>query len=281
MRLGINLLCVAGHLDESHRPLLERAKAIGYDLVEVPVFSGEPAHYAMLGGMLDEVGLARTNVAIVPSPEMDPSSADAATGERAARHLDWIVDCAAALGSESIGGPVHTPLGHFTGVGATADERERMVAAHRRMVARLPEGMVISLEPLNRFETHFLNTTEDAIAHVEAVGDPRMKLMPDTFHMNIEERDPIEATRRVAPYTGVFHVSENDRGVPGRGHIPFTAHFRALKEAGFDGILVIEAFGDALPELAAATRVWRPLFPDIDTLLAEGHDTVRDLWERA
>jgi D-psicose/D-tagatose/L-ribulose 3-epimerase len=281
MLLGLNLLCVASHIDESHRPLFERVKAVGYDLVEVPVFSGQPAHYARVGAMLDEVGLARTNVAIMPSPDVDPTSADPAVAERADRHLDWVVECAAALGSRSIGGPFHAPIGHFTGAAPTPEERARVIAAHRRMAERLPDGIVLSLEPLNRFETHFLNTVDDAIAHVEAVGHPAMKLMPDTFHMNIEERDPIAATRRVAPHTGVFHVSENDRGVPGRGHIPIAAHFRALKEAGWDGIVVIEAFGDALPELAAATRVWRPLFPDIETLLTEGHDTVRDLWDRA
>lgn len=281
MRLGINLLCVASHLDETHRPLLERVKATGYDLVEVPMFSGDAAHYSALGTMLDEVGLPRTNVAIIASADADPTSADPAVAARGAAHLDWIVDCATALGSESIGGPVHAPLGVFTGKPPTEGERARCVAAHRRMAERLPEEMIVSLEPLNRFETHFLNTVDDAIAHVEAVGHPAFRIMADTFHMNIEERDPVAATRRVAHHAGVFHVSENDRGVPGRGHIDFAAHFRALKEGGWDGILVIEAFGDALPELAAATRVWRPLFPDLDTLLGEGHDAVRRAWDAA
>ncbi|XWN31897.1 MAG: sugar phosphate isomerase/epimerase family protein [Devosia sp.] len=281
MRLGLNLLCATGHVGATDRALCEQIKAVGYDLVEVPVFEGDADHFRAVGAMLDEVGLARTNCAIVPSPDADPTSADEAVRARGLAHLDWLVDCASALGSQSIGGPFHAPLGHFTGAGPTEEERARGIAAHRRMAARLPDGMVLSLEALNRFETHFLNTMDDAFAYADDVSHAAFKIMPDTFHMNIEERDPIAATAKIAPHTGVFHVSENDRGIPGRGHIDFVGHFRALKAGGWDGIVVIEAFGSALPELAAATRVWRPLFPDLETLITEAHDTVRQAWDKA
>ncbi|MCF3933588.1 sugar phosphate isomerase/epimerase [Acuticoccus sp. M5D2P5] len=281
MRLGINLLCATGHVTEAHRELAAHAKAVGYDLVEVPVFEGEPEHYRAIGRMLDEIGIARTSVSVIPDPAADPTHPDQAVRTRGLAHLDWAVDCAVALGSESIGGPFSAPIGDFSRAPIPSADRARGVTAHRAMAERLPEGMILSLEPLNRFESAFLNTAEEAVGYAEAVGHPAFRLMPDTFHMNIEERDPAAAMAHVAPYAGVVHVAENDRGIPGRGHIDFVPHFKALKAAGWDGIIVVEAFGAALPELAAATRVWRPLFPDLGTLFAEAHDFVRETWERA
>ncbi|WP_108658436.1 sugar phosphate isomerase/epimerase family protein [Acuticoccus kandeliae] len=278
MRLGINLLCAKSHLGEADRDLLLQVKDAGYDLVEIPMFEGDPAHYRTLGATLDAIGLARSCTAIIPSPEADPTRPDPAVRAAGIAHLDWIVACATALGAESIGGPFHAAFGVFDRAPPSAEDRERGVAAHRAMAESLPDGMILSLEPLNRFECAFLNTAADSVAYAEAVAHPAFRLMPDTFHMNIEERDPPAAMAHYAPYAGIVHVSENDRGIPGRGHIDFAAHFAALKGEGWDGTIVVEAFGATLPELAAATRVWRPLYPDTDTLFTEAHDFVRESW---
>ncbi len=141
--------------------------------------------------------------------------------------------------------------------------------------------MFLSLETLNRFETHFLNTAAQARAYAERVGHPACRIMHDTFHANIEERDPIGAAVTLGDHLGVLHVSENDRGIPGRGHIDFAAIFAALRGSGWDGWVVMEAFGSGLPDIAAATRVWRPLFPDLDTLWTEGHAYIRRTWDGA
>ena len=282
MRLGINLLCVAGHIDEGHLPLIERIAAIGYDHVEVPVMHGTPDHYAWLGGRLAEMGLGRAQTSIVPDAGADPLSEDASIRRRGLDHLSWIQDCAEALGSETVGGPFHAPIGHFTGAGPTEAEIARGVEAHRAMAERAARGgYLLALEPLNRFETYFLNTTEQSRAYAGKVGHPAFGVMYDTFHANIEERDQPAAIAHLGEAMHVLHVSENDRGVPGRGQIDFGAAFGAAKAAGFDGHVVIEAFGAGVPELAAATRVWRPLFPDLETLFAEAHDFVRRTWEAA
>lgn len=282
MRIGVNLLCAAGHVDAATLPLARRAAELGYDGVEIPVLEGAPAHYAWLGRELDAMGLARTTVSVVPSPDANPLSDDPETRRRGRAHLDWALDCAAALGAESLGGPLHAPLGWFPGRPATDSERDRAVEAYGALAERAAAaGLYLSVEPLNRFETYFLNTAEQARALADRVGHPAFRVMHDTFHANIEERDPVAAVGTLAGRLGVVHISENDRGVPGRGHIDFDATLRALRRAGFDGWLVVEAFGDALPALAAATRVWRPLFPDVETLLAESVSLLRAGWDRA
>lgn len=280
MPFSINLLCLSGIVEARQLDDIRRIASLGYDGVEIPVLSGEPSHYAWLGRQLDNIGLRRTTTSIVPSPDANPLSADPEIRGRGVAHLDWALDCAIALGAESVGGPFHAPIGHFTGSGPSADEIRYGAEAHHRMAERAAAaGLYLSLEPLNRFESHFLNTMEQARAYQDRVGHPAFRIMYDTFHANIEEQDQPGAIATMAGRLGVVHISENDRGIPGRGQIDFTAILRALRSIGHDGWLTVEAFGAGLPELAAATRVWRPLFPDHDTLFAESIAYLRRIWE--
>ncbi len=279
MKLGINLLCLSGHIDETAMPHLELIADCGYDHVEVPVMHGSPDHYAWLGRTLKDLGLEAAQTSIVPDPEANPLSSDPDIRKRGRAHLDWIQDCAAALGSQTVGGPFHAPIGHFTGSGPSADEIAYGAEAHHAMAERAArDGYLLALEPLSRFETHFLNTVEQAKAYVKAVDHPAFGIMYDTFHANIEEKDQADAISRLGSKMHVLHVSENDRGIPGTGQIDFSTAFAATRAQGFDGHVVVEAFGAGLPELAAATRVWRPLFPDLETLIRESHTFVRATW---
>ncbi|WP_417580946.1 sugar phosphate isomerase/epimerase family protein [Pelagibacterium sp.] len=282
MQVGINLLCLAGYITEAHLPQIRQLKALGYDGVEVPILSGDPAHYEWLAGELDAIGLRRTSTSVIPSPDANPLSADIAIRARGVAHLDWIMDCALALGSESIGGPFHAPIGHFTGSGPSPDEIRYGAEAHHAMAETAKaNGITLSLEHLNRFETHFLNTMEQARAYVAAVDHSAFSIMYDTFHANIEEQKQPRAIELIAGHMGVLHISENDRGIPGRGHIDFPEIFKATRATGYDGWVTLEAFGGGLPEIAAATRVWRPLFPDYDTLFSESLAFIRGQWEAA
>lgn len=279
MQVGINLLCLSGFIEEQHLPHLRRLKELGYDGVEVPVLRGGPEHYAWLGRQLDAIGLRRTSTSVIPSLLANPVSSDAEERRAGRLHLDWALDCAIALGSESVGGPFHAPIGHFTGLGPTADELRHGAEAHHAIAERASaHGIYLSLEPLNRFETYFLNTMEQARAYVALVDHPGFRIMYDTFHANIEEQSQPRAIATLGKHMGVLHVSENDRGIPGRGQIDFGAIFSAVRANGYDGWVTLEAFGAGLPELAAATRVWRPLFPDFETLFAESIAFIRDTW---
>lgn len=282
MQVGINLLCLSGYVEAAHLPQIERLKALGYDGVEVPVLRGSPDHYAWLGRELDAIGLRRTTTSVIPSVSANPIGADPIERAAGRAHLDWAMDCAIALGAESIGGPFHAPIGHFTGSGPSEDELRYGAEAHHAMAERAAShDIYLSLEHLNRFETYFLNTMEQSRAYVERVDHPAFRIMYDTFHANIEEQNQGRAIDHLGDAMGVLHISENDRGIPGRGHIDFAEIFRAARRAGFDGWVTIEAFGSGLPELAAATRVWRPLFPDFETLFAESIAFVRRGWAEA
>lgn len=282
MRVSINLLCHTGFVERDHVGILELAKEAGFDGVEIPILSGEPQHYEWLGNELDRIGLSRTSTSIVDSNDANPLSKDPDCRARGVEHLNWALECAVALGSECVGGPFHAPLGQFTGSGPTEDELNWGADAHRQMAENAQQNEIfLSLEPLNRFESYFLNTAEQARSYAERVGHPAFRVMYDTFHAHIEERDQLLAVQTLKGHIGVVHASENDRGIPGRGQINFPAIFRELREGRFDGWIVVEAFGDSVAELAAATRVWRPLFPDIETLFRESCMFVRSTWQES
>ena len=160
-------------------------------------------------------------------------------------------------------GPYHSPLGVFSGNGPTEDEKTRAADVLRQAAEFAQQHKVmLAIEYLNRFECYFLTTAADAKALVQRVNHPQ--LPHDVRHLPRQHRGEGHRGRRSRPSpTAVVHVhiSENDRGTPGTGHVHWDETFRALKKVGYDGWLVIEAFGRALPDLAAATKVWRNLFP--------------------
>jgi D-psicose/D-tagatose/L-ribulose 3-epimerase len=197
-------------------------------------------------------------------------------------HLAWTIECSEALGSELLCGPFHQELAVFSGEGPSAQEIAWAVEVHRKAADQAAAvGLDLAIEPLNRFECYFLNTMADAKAYVEQVGRPNFGVLYDTFHANIEEQDPVGCIAAAADVIRHVHISENDRGTPGKGHIDFTATARALRAAGYDGWLTIEAFGTALPALAAATKVWRDFFPSREEVYLHGIETLRKAWTSA
>ena len=282
MKTGFCMLLWTTSVDASHRAILEDLKATGYDGVEIPIFDGDPDDYAGLGALLDDVGLERTAISVLPSTDVNPLSPDAGVRAKARERLEWLVDCAQALGAPTVGGPLHQTLGHFTGEPATDAERERARDVHRAVGERAGKaGVTIALEAVNRFESYFVTTMAELAAYVESVDHPAIRGMYDTFHANLEEADPVAAFDTIRPWCAHVHVSENDRGVPGRGHVPFVDTFRRVRASGYDGWLTIEAFGRGLPELAAATRVWRDFAESPEAVYREGYRTIVDGWAAA
>ena len=285
MKVGMNLLLWTGHVTEEHVPVLKALKATGFDGVEVPVFdaSGE-GHYRWLAGVLDDIGLERTVVALIPDEAHSPLSPDARARASAVEHLKRVIGCAHALGGQVMAGPWFQPLGVFSGEPPTRDELEHCAEVHRQVLPLMrAAGIVPALEPLNRFEAYLLNTMEQAAAYAARVGEGGIGILYDTFHANIEEKDPIAALRRIHASGNLAHVhiSENDRGTPGMGHAKIRETIAVLKEVDYQGWLTIEAFGRALPELAAATRVWRDFFANPEEVYTEGYRYIRDCWDAA
>ena len=281
MKYGFNLLLWTGHVTEEHLPIFKALKKAGYDGVEFPLFDGTPDHYARLGEHLDKLGLERSTVSVLGSGH-NPLSPDKAQQQAALERAKWAVDCTAALGGTILAGPMHSELGYFSGGPATKQEHQRGVSFHRRAGDHAAKKNVrFAVEALNRFECYFLNTMEQLCEHLDAVDHPHVKAMYDTFHSNIEEKDPVAAVKAIRKHMIHVHVSENDRGTPGKGHVPWAETFKAIKAAKYDGWMTIEAFGRAIPALAAATRVWRDFFPNKEEVYKVGLKTMKQGWAKA
>ncbi|MEZ6141968.1 MAG: sugar phosphate isomerase/epimerase [Zavarzinella sp.] len=274
----MNLLLWSGFITEEHFPIMADIKATGFDGVEIPIFDGDPAHYGKIKKELDNLGLSCTTVTIV-SPETSPISPDAGVRKAALDRLKWAIDCNHALGAENMVGPFHSPLGVFSGLPPTEDEKNRAADVLREAAEYAVQAKVqLCIEYLNRFECYFLTTAADAVSLVHRVNHPNFKTMFDTFHAHIEEKSQDWGIYQVAPVLGHVHISENDRGTPGTGQVNFYEAISTLKRIGYDGWLVIEAFGRALPDLAAATRVWRDLFPHPKQVYTDGLQLIHGLW---
>ena len=283
MKIGMNLLLWTGHVTEEHVPVLRALKAKGFDGVEVPVFDpSDVGHFRQLAGVLDDLGLERTAVALIPDEAHSPISPDAAARAGGVDHLSRVIDCCEALGAQALVGPWFQPLGVFSGEGPSGAELERCAEVHRAIAPKARDaGLICALEPLNRFECYLLNTCEQSSAYLERLNEPGFGILYDTFHANIEEKDPIAAFRSAwaKGHVNHVHISENDRGTPGKGHAKIRETIAALKGVGYDGWLTIEAFGKALPELAAATRVWRDFFANPEEVYSDGFDYIRNCWD--
>ena len=281
MKFGFNLLLWTPHVTKEHLPIVKALKKAGYDGVEIPIFEGTPEHYAWLGGELDKLEMGRTTVSVLGAGH-NPLSSDAAERKAALARAKWAIDCNAALGSSILAGPMHSELGYFSGAGATKAERKRGVSFHRSAGDYAANKNVrFALEALNRFEVYFLNTMEQLADYLDEVEHPAVKAMYDTFHSNIEEKDPVGAIKTIKRHMIHVHISENDRGTPGRGHLPLAETYKRLKAAKYDGWMTIESFGRSMPALAAATRVWRDFAPNKEQVYKEGLKNMKQGWTKA
>lgn len=279
MKIGMNLLLWATHVTEEHYPQLEKIKSTGFDGVEIPIFGGDATHYRKLRRKLDELQL-KTSAVTVTTAETSAISPDPAIRKAAVERLQTIARHSAILGADVLCGPFHQALGVFSGAGPTEEEFQRAAEVHRAVADEAQrEGVTLAIESLNRFECYFLNTMAATTAYVRRVDHPNFKALFDTFHANIEEENLVKAFSENAPVIAHIHVSNNDRGIPGRGHIDFPAIFRAIKSSGYNGWLTIEAFGRALPELVEPTRVWRDFFKRPEEVVTEGYEFIRETWQ--
>ena len=272
----MNLLLWTDKVTEAHDGLLEQIKEIGFDAVEVPIFdTADLGSYQRLGGRLKALGLTATAVTVM-TPEANPISPDPAIRAKAVEHLDRVMECGQAFGCEILCGPTHSAIGIFSGQGPTDDEFQAGVETLRKVGEKAEARQIkVAIEYLNRFEIYFLTTAAQASNFVKAVNHPSIRMMYDSFHAHIEEKDQADAIEACGPETIHVHISENDRGVPGSGQVHWDRVFEGLKRTGYDGYLTIEAFGLALPALAAATRVWRKLFKDEMELCRQGYAFIK------
>ena len=271
MKTGMNLLLWTDMVSERHDALLDQIKAIGFDAVEIPIFDTSSLKpYERLGERLKSLGLRATGVTVM-TPDANPIAPDHAIRAAAVKHLDRAMECGQAFGCEILCGPTHSAIGVFSGVGPTDDEFKAGVDTLREAGEKAKaRNMRIAVEYLNRFEIYLLTTAQQTVRFIREVNHPNVQMMYDSFHANIEEKNQAAAIVSCKADTIHIHVSENDRGIPGTGGVDWKSFWSGLEQSGYDGFLTIEAFGRALPALAAATRVWRDLFPDAMDVCRDG-----------
>lgn len=270
MKTSMNLLLWTAAAGEEHVPLVKQIKSWGFDGVELPMFSVDGSPWKMYSKLLKDVGLGASVVAVLPQ---DTSLISESASERqgAVDFIKGCIDSCVTLGAHTLCGPLYHPVGKLAGRGPTDDERARCIEGLRVVGEHAQQsGVAIAVEALNRFETYFLNSQEDAAALVSAVNVPAVGLLYDTFHSNIEEKSISNAITDAAPHMKLVHISANDRATPGEDHVLWQETFDSLRRVGYDGWLVIEAFGAWLPELAGATCIWRAMAPSEEHVAREG-----------
>jgi D-psicose/D-tagatose/L-ribulose 3-epimerase len=279
MKVGMNLLLWTAFVTEEHFPILEKIKKTGYDGVEIPLFDGDAEHYKKIKKELDNLGLGCTAVTVV-NAETNPISPDASIRKAGLERIKWALDMTSVMGGDLLAGPYHSALGVFSGQPPTADERKRAVEVLTQAADHAQKVNVkIAIEYLNRFECYFLTNAMDAKNLVREINHPYFGTMYDTFHANIEEKNISHAIASMEDTYVHVHISENDRGTPGSGHVHWDETFKALRKAKYDGWLTIEAFGRALPDLAAATKIWRDMFPSPEDVYGNGFKFIKEKWE--
>lgn len=281
MKFGVNTLLWTASFDKDHLHLLGQIRSWGFDGIEIARFSfdGFPARW--LREAVKNEGLEPVLCSALTG-KLSLVSEDADVRREATDFLKRAVETAAELGSALLVGPYLAPVGGLTGRRATEEEWKRGLDGIAALTGWLREhDVTLAIEPLNRFETYVMTTAADARRFCDAVQDPYVGVLFDTFHANIEEKRLGDAIRTIGPHLAHVHVCENDRGVPGTGHVGWDEVFGALRETGYDGWCVIESFGSCVPEIAAAACVWRDLAPDAETLAREGLVFLKDAAARA
>jgi D-psicose/D-tagatose/L-ribulose 3-epimerase len=270
MRIGVNTLIWGASFGPSDFHLLPRIKDAGFDGIEVPIFDPHVFEARAVGRELNRFGLERTAVTIIPRG-LSLGASDGSIRARAIEHVRACIAAARDTGIHLLSGPIYTPVGHLTGRRRTDDEWRWVVDSWQQLSGDVNAAqMEIGIEPLNRFETYFLNTVQDALALCDGIGDPSIGILLDTFHANIEEKSVSDAVRHAAPHLKHLHTCENDRGVPGSGHVEWPELFAAVAEIGYTRWLTIESFGFSIEAIAAAAAIWRDLAPSADDIAFEG-----------
>ncbi len=280
MNLGVNCWVWSSPITTAElQRLAPHVAQLGFDWIEIPLESLDDLDHAAAAALIADHGLGVSACAAM-GPDRDLIHPDPAIRASGMRYVKEAIAATNRLGAANLVGPLYAAVGRTWQ--ATDEERARdtdiLVANLKELAAYAADhGVTLCVEPLNRFETSFLNLAEQAIAVVDRVGHPNCQIMLDTFHMNIEEKSLGAAIRAAGPRLRHLHACENDRGAPGSGNVDWPGVAAALRDIGYDGPVVIESFTAKVKSIARAAAIWRSLAPSQDALAADGLAFLRGL----
>jgi D-psicose/D-tagatose/L-ribulose 3-epimerase len=266
--------------NEEFSAIARHVAELGFDLVELPIERIGDLDYTDAAAVIKDSGLI-ASVCAVMSPDRDLIHSDETVRSNGVAYVRHCIEAAHTLGARNVVGPLYSAVGRLWQ--PTPDERARDVDLLVRQLRSLAQyagdhGVVLCIEPLNRFETSLINLAEQAIEIVDRVDHPACGILLDTFHMNIEERSFGEAIRAAGSRLRHLHACENDRGTPGKGHVAWQEVAEACRAIGYKGPVVIETFTDRVKTMARAVAIWRPLAPSPEFLAREGLHHLRTLF---
>ncbi len=263
MKFGIHTGLWLARWTDDLTPAIRKAAELGYDGIEVSLLGMTDEKAAALGKVVRDHALEIT-CSDGLAPDKDITSGDADVRAAGIAYLEWAIETTAKLGSRGLAGVLFAPWGKFDPLNKPerlARSAEALAAVDGALAAH---DVTLGLEALNRFETDLLNTSAEACALADATGSPRIGALLDTFHLNIEEKDIASAIASAGKTIAHFHVSDNDRGVPGSGHVPWDQVVEGLQCAGYDGWITAEMFVIAGNPASADLNIWRNIEPDAD-----------------
>ncbi len=279
MKFGIHSLLFSETFVERDLPLLDKAKAMGFGVLEIIPFDMDNFPAKLVRQRAADLGLSICTGIGMPAHAniISPDASVRAAGVAMSKRL---IDLSAECGSLAFGGVNYCGWGYLTGKMRSGDEWKWGVENYRQVAEYARQavpGLVLAVETLNRFESHFINTVDDGLAFVREVNQPNVKLHLDTFHLIREENDLVGSVRAAGEKIGYIHACENQRGIPGSGLIPWLDFFRALHEARYDGVVTIESFDPNMDNIARLCCIWRKLADSPDQLATEGLRYLREV----
>ena len=270
MKIGISAFAWTARFTDTHLKLLPEIKSMGFSALEVPMFNPEALPTDKIRDAFEENDLECTVCAILPKP-YNPISPNQQIRSESIEHLSRCVQASALMGSKILCGPLCAPIGYLPKHRPTEREWSWVLEAFQRLESVLDStDMTLCIEPVNRSETFFLRTAQEAKHLCESIGNPRIGVIVDTFHANIEEKSISAAILSLGKHLRHVHISENDRGPLGRGHVPFDEIILALRKIDYDGYLLIEGFGHNPKEKYSPGYLWANVEVTPEELAFEG-----------
>jgi D-psicose/D-tagatose/L-ribulose 3-epimerase len=271
-KFGVDSFIWAESFSEKDLWIIQKAKDMGFEVIDFAISNPFTFPMEQVKKELKMVGIECVCTTTL-TPQTNPISPDPAVRAEAVKAMKKCVDICNELGAPILGGVNYAAWGYLTKRPRTEQEWNWAVDCMRQNAeyAKKTGNVLICVECVNRFETHFLNIAEDAIKFCKDVGVDNMKVHLDCFHMIREEKSFAGAVRMCGKeYLGYIHVNENDRGIPGTGLVPFKEFLSAVAEIGYDGPLTIESFDPSFTELAGNCAIWRTFAPTGEALARDG-----------
>lgn len=279
MQFGIHSLLFTETFLEKDLPLLDKFKKMGFDAVEIIPFDPDNFPARKVRQAAADLGLTINTGYGMPA-DYNIISPDPKVRRAGIDFSKKLVDLSNEAGAKVFGGVIYCGWGYLTGKMRTEDEWKWAVEGYQEIASYAQAGsdLVLGIEPVNRFESHFINIAADAVKFIRDVGLPNVKVHLDTFHMIREEDNLVEAVRTADGLLGYVHACENQRGIPGRGQVPWVDFFRALRDVGYDGCVTIESFDPNMESIAKLCCIWRKLADSPEQLATEGLAFLRKVY---